>query len=86
MKLEVVTDATGLPLGMLQVSHRRKNAIKPLRNDNWQLCRYRRRWVVERTHAWLQSYRSLAVRWSVYAFMHVGLIYLGFIHLALQRL
>jgi hypothetical protein len=64
----------------------RKGRVRPSRTDGRRLRRYRRRWVVERTHAWLQSYRGLAVRWSVYAFMHVGLIYLGFIHLASQRL
>jgi IS5 family transposase len=136
MKLEVVTDATGLPLGMavaaanvpehkllgpalasvplpvpegtpviadkghdcddlrdeleaeglVPVIPHRKGRVRPSRTDGRRLRRYRRRWVVERTHAWLQSYRGLAVRWSVYAFINVGLIYLGFIHLALQRL
>jgi transposase len=135
MKLEVVVDASGLPLGMAaagadvseqellmpalddvplevpegtpviadkghdsdalrdemeaegfeSVIPHRKNRVKPSRNDGRRLRRYRHRWLVERTNAWLHCYRALAVRWSYYSFMYVGLVYLSFIHLALQR-
>src|SRR5436190_10750893 len=71
--------------GLRPVIPHRKNRVKPSRNDGRRLRRYRRRWVVERTNAWLHCYRGLAVRWSYYPFMHVGLVYLSFIHLALQR-
>jgi IS5 family transposase len=63
----------------------RKNRVKASRNDGRRLRRYRHRWLVERTNAWLHCYRGLAVRWSYYSFMYVGLAYLSFIHLALQR-
>jgi transposase len=135
MKLEVVTDATGLPLGMavaaanvceqellvpalndvpievpagtpviadkghdsdplrddleaegvVPVIPHRKNRVKPPRNDGRRLRRYRRRWKVERTNAWLHCYRGLAIRWSHPLFMYGGLVYLAFIHMALQR-
>lgn len=135
MKLEVVTDATGLPLGLaaaaanvseqqllvpalddvplavpdgtpvvadkghdsdplrddleaegfVPVIPHRKSRVKPSRNDGRRLRRYRHRWLIERTNAWLHCYRGLAVRWSYYSFMYVGLVYLSFIHLALQR-
>jgi IS5 family transposase len=135
MKLEVVTDATGLPLGLaaaaanvseqellvpalddvplavpdgtpvvadkghdsdplrddleaegfIPVIPHRKSRVKPSRNDGRRLRRYRHRWLIERTNAWLHCYRGLAVRWSYYSFMYVGLVYLSFIHLALQR-
>ena len=135
MKLEVVTDARGLPLGMataganvseqallvpalddvpleipagtpvvadkghdsdplrdevkaagcVPVIPHRKNRVKPSRNDGRRLRRYRHRWRVERTNAWLHCYRGLAVRWCHYSFMYAGLVYLSFIHLALQR-
>ena len=135
MKLEIVVDGTGLPLGLataaanvseqellipalddvpleilegtpviadkghdsdslrddLQqagfepiIPHRR-NRVKPSRNDGRRLRRYRHRWLVERTNAWIHCYRALAVRWAYYPFMYVGLVYLGFIHMALQR-
>jgi IS5 family transposase len=135
MKLEIVTDATGLPLGLaaaganvseqalllpalddiplevpagtpviadkghdsdplrddleaeglIPVIPHRASRVKPSRNDGRRLRRYRHRWRVERTHAWLHCYRGLAVRWAFYSFMYVGLVYLSFIHLALQR-
>jgi transposase len=135
MKLEVVTDASGLPLGMATdaanvsetellkpalddvpvkvppgtpviadkghdsdplrdevendgyrtIIPHRKNRVKPSRNDGRRLRRYRRRWRVERTNAWLHCYRAVAVRWSYYSFMYVGAVYIAFIHMALQR-
>jgi IS5 family transposase len=135
MKLEVVTDASGLPLGMATaganaseqellvpalddvpldiptgtpvvadkghdgdplrdeleaegftpvIPHRR-NRTRPSRNDGRRLRRYRHRWRVERTNAWLHCYRAVAVRWAYYPFLYTGLVYLSFIHLALQR-
>jgi transposase len=135
MKLEVVVDKTGLPLGMatdganvseqallvpalddvplalpagtpvvadkghdaddlrddleaegfVPVIPHRRNRVKPSRNDGRRLRRYRHRWRVERTNAWLHCYRGLAVRWCHYSFMYAGLVYRSFIHLALQR-
>jgi transposase len=135
MKLEVVTDASGLPLGAAaaaanvgegQLAGRalgdvpvelpegtpviadrghdsdelrdqiegegwcpviphRKNRVRPSRNDGRRLRRYRRRYVVERTNAWLHCYRGLAVRWAYYSFMYVGLVCLAFIDMALKR-
>src|SRR3954454_2250830 len=135
MKLEVVADASGLPLGMataaadvsesellsfalnampvdvppgtpiimdkgydsdplrdeLQdagyepiIPHRR-NRVKPSRNDGRRFRRYRRRYRIERTNAWLHCYRGVAVRWFRDAFMYEGLVYISFIHMALQR-
>jgi transposase len=136
MKLEVVTDATGLPLGLAPAAanvpeHRllpdaladvpvpvpagtpvvadrghdadrmrdaveaaglvpvvphRRNRVKPSRNDGRRLRRYRRRYVVERTNAWLQAYRGLAVRWVRTAAVYVEMVYLAFTHIALKRL
>jgi transposase len=135
MKLEVVTDATGLPLGQATAAANvsetdlltpalddvpiavpvgtpviadrghdsdplrdeveadgyttiiphRTNRVKPTRNDGRRLRRYRHRWRIERTNAWLHCYRGLAVRWSHYSFLYVGMVYIGFIHMALQR-
>jgi IS5 family transposase len=135
MKLEVVTDAAGLPLGMavaaasvseqallvpalndvpldvpegtpvvadkghdsdplrdeleaegfVPVIPHRKNRVKPPRTDGRRLRRYRHRWRIERTNAWLHCYRALATRWAYYPFLYAGLVYLAFSHLALQR-
>ncbi len=71
--------------GFVPIIPHRKNRVKPSRNDGRRLRRYRRRWLIERTNAWLHCYRGLAVRWSFYSFLYVGMVYLSFIHLALQR-
>lgn len=55
----------------------RKNRTRPSRNDGRKMRRYRRRYVVERTFAWLHSYRRLLVRHEYYSS-----IYDGFLHLA----
>jgi IS5 family transposase len=136
MKLEVVVDASGLPLGLktaaadvseqqllmpaldnvpayvppgtpviadkghdsdalrdeleaeqfVPIIPHRKNRVKASRNDGRRLRRYRHRWLIERTNAWLHCYRAVAIRWAHYSFMYVGLVYLSFIHMALQRL
>ena len=71
--------------GFVPVIPHRKNRVKPSRNNGRRPRRYRHRWLVERTNAWLHCYRGLAVRWSHYSFMYVGLAYLSFLHMALQR-
>jgi IS5 family transposase len=48
--------------GLVPMIPHRKGRVRPSRTDGRRLRRYRRRWVVERTHAWLQSYQGLAVR------------------------
>ena len=57
----------------------RKNNKKMKYQDGRKLRRYKRRWTVERTFAWLQNFRRLVVRWereiTVYqAFFHVACI------------
>jgi transposase len=71
--------------GFVPVIPHRRNRVKPARADGRRLRRYRRRWKVERTNAWLHCYRGLAVRWCQYSFLYNGLVYLAFIHMALQR-
>jgi len=115
MKLEVVTDKSGLPLGVAAaaadvpesdlllpalddvpvpvpagtpVVADKGHDSDPLRDDLEEAGFtpvIPHRWRVERTNAWLHCYRGLAVRWAYYPFMYVGLVYLSFIHLALQR-
>lgn len=55
----------------------RKNRVKPPMQDGRKLRRYKRRWKVERTFAWLGNFRRLVVRWerniTMYrAFFHVA--------------
>ena len=71
--------------GFVPVIPHRRNRVRPPRTDGRRLRRYRHRWRVERTNAWLHCYRGLAVRWCHYSFLYTGLVYLAFIHMALQR-
>jgi transposase len=55
----------------------RVNRTKPKLQDGRKLRRYRRRWKIERTFAWLQNYRRLAIRYErkpqlFQAFVHVA--------------
>ena len=57
----------------------RKNNKNKKYEDGRKLRRYRRRWKVERTFAWLQNFRRLVVRWEreihmYQAFFHVACI------------
>jgi transposase len=60
----------------LIVPHR-KNRRKPPTQDGRALRRYKRRWIVERTFAWLGNFRRLVVRYdrslTIYqAFFHIA--------------
>jgi transposase len=55
----------------------RRNRKKPKTQDGRKLRRYKRRWKVERTFAWLGNFRRLPVRWE----RHL-VVYQGFFHLA----
>ncbi len=55
----------------------RKNNKTKKDEDGGKLRRYRRRWKVERTFAWLQNFRRLVVRWE-----REIQIYQAFFHLA----
>lgn len=60
----------------LLVPHRR-NRERWWRQDGRKLRRYRRRWKIERTFAWLQAYRRIEVRHD-----RILAVYQGFFHLA----
>ena len=45
-----------------------------------------KRWVVERTHSWMNRYRRRLIRWEKQDALYVGFIYLAFCCLILERL
>lgn len=55
----------------------RRNNTVATHQDGRRLRRYRRRWIIERTHAWLQNFRRVLVRYE-----RLAALYLGFVHLA----
>jgi transposase len=44
-----------------------------------------RRWVVERTHSWLNRFRGLLVRWEKKAQNYVGLLHLACAYIAFKQ-
>jgi transposase len=63
--------------GIEMICPHRKNRTKPKTQDGRKLRRYKRRWKVERTFAWLGNFRRLVVRYErslkMYrAFFHVA--------------
>jgi transposase len=63
--------------GIELIAPHRKNRRKPPTQDGRALRRYRRRWKVERTFAWLGNFRRLVVRYD-----RSLTIYRGFFHIA----
>jgi len=63
--------------GIELVAPHRRNRTAPRLKDRRPLRRYRKRWEIERTFAWLGSFRRLVVRWD-----RDFTIYSGFFHLA----
>jgi transposase len=67
--------------------------IIPARANNWRathqdaskLRRYRRRWIIERTNAWLQNFRRLTVRYERSAMIYTALIHLACALITLKR-
>ena len=63
--------------GIELIAPQRKNRRKPPTHDGRALRRYKRRWTVERTFAWLGNFRRLVVRHdrslTIYqAFFHIA--------------
>lgn len=54
--------------------------------DRRPLRRYRRRWIIERTFAWLHRFRRLVVRYEYYAVMFLAFLHLACVIIALRRL
>lgn len=68
------------------VSPHRKNRKRPSRNDGRRLRRYKRRWTVERSIAWLHNYRRLLVRHERQVLLFQGFAQLACALIAVARL
>jgi transposase len=63
--------------GIELIAPHRSNRKKPATQDGRALRRYKRRWIIERTNAWLGNFRRLVVRYdrslTIYrAFFHIA--------------
>ncbi len=58
---------------------------RPRTQDGRVLRRYRRRWKIERTFAWLQNFRRILVRYDYYSQNYLGFVQLGCMLILLRR-
>lgn len=63
----------------------RKNNSKATDQDGRKLRRYRRRWIVERTTAWLQNFRRLVVRYERSVSIYIALVHMACALIVLKR-
>jgi transposase len=72
--------------GFILVSPHRKNRVKPKTNDGRRLRRYKRRWIVERTFAWMHSYRRVITRFEKRVDLYEGFVQLACAFITINRL
>ena len=65
--------------------HRSNRKKENKTQDGRPLRRYKRRWKVERTIAWLQHFRRLCIRWERSTVMFQGFLHLGCTLLLLKQ-
>lgn len=75
-----------LQRGILLIVPHRKNRTKPSLNDGRELRRYRKRWKVERTFAWLGNFRRLLVRHDYHLHMYEAFFHLACLIITLRHL
>ncbi len=72
--------------GTQLIAPHRKGRKRAPRQDGRSLRRYCRRWIVERTFAWLHRFRRLVVRYERYALIYLAFLHLACVIIALRRL
>jgi transposase len=72
--------------GFELLSPHREGRKRPPVNDGRKMRRYRRRYVVERTFAWLKSFRRVATRFEYKVHLYDGFVSLACAFIALSRL
>jgi transposase len=68
------------------IAPHRSNRVKPPTQDGRKLRRYRRRWKIERTNAWIQNFRRLVVRYDRKIAMYEAQLQLACTMIAIRRL
>ena len=71
---------------ILLIAPHRRGRTKPAFNDGRWLRRYRKRWKVERTFAWLGNYRRLVVRYDNHLLMYQAFFHLACLLITLRYL
>lgn len=66
------------------IPHRRGK--KPRRGRQAELAGYRERWHVERTFAWLQTFRRVLIRYERHAAVYLAFLYIAAMVVCVRRL
>jgi transposase len=72
--------------GTQLIAPHRTSRTRSAPQDGRPLRRYRRRWIIERTFAWLHRFRRLVVRYEYYAVMYLAFLHVACLIIALRRL
>jgi transposase len=72
-------------LGVEMIAPHRRNRKKPKTQDGRPLCRYKRRWKIERLFAWLGNFRRFVVRYERHALNYLGFVQIGCILILLRQ-
>jgi transposase len=72
--------------GIELICPHRKNRTKAPLQDGRKLRRYKRRWKVERTFAWLGNVRRVVVRWERYITMYRAFFHVACLLITLRQL
>ncbi len=72
--------------GIELICPHRKGRVRKATQDGRKLRRYRRRWKIERTIAWLHGFRRIITRHEFYAFLYHGFLKLACLMIAIRRL
>lgn len=71
--------------GIQPIIPARSNNRRATHQDGRYLRRYRRRWIVERSNAWLYNFRRLVVRYERSAEIYTALVHLACALITLKR-
>ena len=71
--------------GVELICPHRRGRKRPKRQDGRPLRRYKRRWKVERTIAWLHNFRRTVVRWETYAYLYESFVQIACLLIILRR-
>lgn len=72
--------------GFTLIAPHRKNRTREPTNDGRRMRRYARRWKIERTFAWLHSYRRVITRYERKVELFDGFVHPACAFIALNRL
>ena len=72
--------------GMELIVPHKSNRVRKPTQDGRSLRRYRKRWKIERTNAWLGNFRRLVVRYERYLHIYQAFVHIACFMIVLKRL